>query len=153
AREGELSVRSTTGADERRAGAVLTAPDAVHAIDARGLDLLLVFVDPEGDIGGPLRAAISEPIRLFDQATVERLRAALPVGDWDSDAVSAVLPKLFAIVGAVAPARPRMHPAVRRALSIIRSLPAEEELSLERLADQVKLSPSRLQHAFSESVG
>jgi AraC-like DNA-binding protein len=153
ARQGELSVRGTTGADERRVGAVLTAPDTAHAIDARGLDLLLVFVDPEADIGGSVRAASAEPIRLFDRARVEQLRAALPLGDLDSDALFAVLPKIFEILGAAAPTRPRMHPAVRRTLEIIRSLPADQELSLERLADRARLSPSRLQHAFRESVG
>jgi AraC-like DNA-binding protein len=145
---------STGSHGETRAGGVLTAPDAVHAIDARGLELLLVFVDPEGDVGAALAAASSDPVRLLDDAPVARLRAALPSGALDQPAVAEALPKLLEMLGAAVPARKRMHPAVRRALEIIRSLPAEEEeLSLERLAERVKLSPSRLQHAFRESVG
>jgi AraC-like DNA-binding protein len=132
---------------------VLSAPDAVHAIDARGLEILLVFVDPEGDVGAALRAANADPVRLLDGATTARLRAALPPGALDQAAVAAALPKLLEILGADVPARKRMHPAVRRALEIINSLPAREQLSLERLAERVKLSPSRLQHAFRDSVG
>jgi AraC-like DNA-binding protein len=153
ARSGELAVRVGSLAAEQRAGAVLTAPDALHAVDARGLDLFILFVDPEGDIGAALRGPIADPVRLFDAETAQRLRAALPAGELDEASVAAALPKVLEVLGATVPARARMHPAVRRALAIIRTLPAEEELSLERLAQHAKLSPSRLQHAFRESVG
>src|SRR5437763_11867533 len=53
AREGTITV--TTSAKPRRVAGVITAPDAPHAIDARGRMIVLVFVDPESDVGAKLR--------------------------------------------------------------------------------------------------
>jgi AraC-like DNA-binding protein len=46
-----------------------------------------------------------------------------------------------------------MHPLVRRLLTELRDDPLEHELALEQLAERVGLSPSRLMHVFTESVG
>src|SRR5690349_17493994 len=63
--EGELRVRAGRGAWLRAAG-VVTAPDVPHAIDARGVEVLLVFLDPESDAGAALRATIRGPVRTID---------------------------------------------------------------------------------------
>lgn len=44
--EGDLSIATGAGARARRAGAVITAPDTPHAVDARGTRALIVFVEP-----------------------------------------------------------------------------------------------------------
>ena len=63
--EGEIAVRAgpSARAPAERAAGVLTAPDVPHAIDAEGITCLLVFLDPESDVGAALRAALPGPVR------------------------------------------------------------------------------------------
>jgi AraC-like DNA-binding protein len=57
-------------------------------------------------------------------------------------------------LGAAAPARrPPLHPRVRRVLRHLRALPPDADVSLDALAEVAGLSPGRLMHAFTESVG
>jgi AraC-like DNA-binding protein len=136
------------------AAGVLTAPDAAHAIDARGTDVLLVFLDPESDVGRALRSVTAGPLRLID-ARERRLllEGADPVEmmqrggvRWTEQAVAAL--------GGPARDEPRpIHPRVRRLLRALRTLPPDSDTSLEALAAIVQLSPGRLMHVFSESIG
>jgi transcriptional regulator GlxA family with amidase domain len=148
---GELEIRAT-GAPVRAPG-VLTGPDVRHAIGAAGLDVLLVFIDPESDAGGALAAALGEPVRLLDDAARAALAGADPAAlmasggePWIREAV--------ARLGAtdLAPRTP-VHPGVRRVLRHLRGLPADGDASLEALARIADLSPGRLMHAFTESIG
>ena len=50
-------------------------------------------------------------------------------------------------------ARPVLHPAVRALLERLRKSGVEDDTSLEALAKAVGLSPSRLMHVFTESIG
>src|SRR5262249_56067751 len=62
--DGELGVRTSDGGRWITAAGVLTAPNIPHAIDARGNDQVLIFLDPESDAGAMLRPALSGPLRL-----------------------------------------------------------------------------------------
>ncbi len=55
--------------------------------------------------------------------------------------------------GTVAARRRTVHPRVRRVLAQLRTFPVDGDASLEALARGVRLSPGRLMHAFTESIG
>jgi AraC-like DNA-binding protein len=132
AREGELRV------GRKRVAGIVTAPDVAHAIDARGVETLLVFVEPESDVG-------------------ERLAAVLRAGggtrylERERDALLALEPPemIARLHGGELPEK-RMHPRVRR---VLRHLESAEDTSLAALARVAGLSESRLVHAFTESTG
>ena len=65
---GTLRVRVGNGRYSAPAAGVLTAPDVVHAIDAAGARVLIVFIDPESHAGTALRAAFSDQVRLISSA-------------------------------------------------------------------------------------
>lgn len=143
----------------QEAAGVLTAPDARHEVDASGVEVLLVFLDPESEVGAALAACLPGPVRLI----AERERAALLAGadphallradgaGWTHRALQTLAG------GAHQASQPRrVHPRVRRLLRLLRTTdPGEEaaETSLEALARAVDLSPGRLMHAFTESLG
>ena len=56
-------------------------------------------------------------------------------------------------LGAEPAPRRRVHPRVRKLLRHLSALPASADTSLEALAVEVGLSPGRLMHVFTESVG
>jgi AraC-like DNA-binding protein len=149
----ELGVRGSDG-KERRAAGVVTPPDVPHAIDARGVDVVLVFLEPESDAGACLLAVLQGAVRYID----DRERRALLEGaapealmgsagaDWTRRAVQ--------LLGGAAVAEKRVvHPRVKKLLGLLRTLPPDGDTSLEALAGAVGLSPGRLMHAFTESVG
>jgi len=139
-----------------KAAGVLTAPDVIHQIDAEGTEILLVFIDPESDVGEALRPALRGPVRAIDAAERDALLAApaadprvlMTTGgiDWTR--------RVVATLGGELPAsRPPVHPRVRKLLRHLRTLPADADTSLPALAAAVDLSPGRLMHAFTASIG
>ena len=151
--EGDLRVRTSRGGRWLPAAGVLTAPDIPHAVDARGVEVFLIFLDPESDAGAMFRPALQGPIRLIDAAE----RSALLV---DAD------PRVFAQQGTdewnrraagtlrVTHSAPRLiHPRVRKLLAMLRDGSFDGVGTLDVLAGAVGLSPSRLMHVFTESVG
>jgi AraC-like DNA-binding protein len=147
--EGVLRFR--VGARWQRAAGIVTPPDVAHEIDASGRDVMLVFVDPESRAGAVLASALGGRVRAISEAERDAidLRAApealmrLGAERW--------LDRSIAALGLAPPARAkRMHPRVRAALGV---LARDSSASLEALAGEVGLSPSRLMHAFTESVG
>jgi AraC-like DNA-binding protein len=147
--EGELAVRSAAGT--ATAAGVLTAPDSPHAIDAAGREVLLVFLDPESDVGGGLRGVAGDTVRLIG----ERERRAL-LRDSDPLAImrdggDAWTRAALATLGGDPIAARQMHPRVRKVLRILRE--PGSETSLDALARAVELSPDRLLHVFTASIG
>src|SRR5262245_52379893 len=59
AADGELRVRTSDRGRWTAAAGVLTAPDIPHAIDAGGGEELIIFFDPESDVGAVLRPALA----------------------------------------------------------------------------------------------
>jgi AraC-like DNA-binding protein len=151
---GALRVR-TEPQGWRAAAGVLTAPDVAHAIDATGTEVVLVFLDPESEVGAALASALSGPVRLIDPAERAALvqdadpRAILG-GDgvaWTGRALQVLQP------GSRSPRRP-VHPAVRKLLRLLRTASVDSlDSSLPGLARAVGLSPGRLMHAFTSSIG
>jgi len=152
---GELRVKSTSRALWLSCAGVLTMPDVAHAIDAQGLEVLFVFLEPESAVGASLARATRGPLRAI--SSKER-QALLP--DSDPRAIMGELGiewtrRVVSVLGAEqspAPARP-MHPRVRRLLRLLQSDAAADDTSLETLARAVGLSPGRMMHVFTDSVG
>jgi AraC-like DNA-binding protein len=146
-------IRVEVGGEAHRVPGVLTAPDAKHAIDARGSEVTLVFLDAESDAGERLRATLAGPARLLTAKERDRI-----VGDEATEAArlqggSPWTDAILQALGAEPTPRRRVHPRVRKLLRHLSALPASADTSLEALATEVGLSPGRLMHVFTESVG
>jgi AraC-like DNA-binding protein len=150
--QGELKLRE--GSRWQRAAGVLTAPDVPHAIDGSGAEILLVFLDPESDAGVALQGALSGPTRRLTAAEASALAAGQnPMGIMQKDG-AAFTRHAVEVLGGRAPAEKRtIHPRVRKLLRQLRELPVGADASLEALADSAGLSPGRLMHTFTESIG
>lgn len=150
---GSLRVRAGRGAAEPAAG-VLTGPDVAHEIDARGADVLLVFIDPESDAGQLLGAALSGPVRLVTATERDALLDGARPDELMSSGGADWISRAVRLLGSATLApRPPMHPRVRKLLRLLPSFPADADTSLAALAEAVDLSPSRLMHVFTESIG
>jgi AraC-like DNA-binding protein len=141
------------GGERHEVPGVLTAPDAKHAIDARGWEVTLVFLDPESDAGDRLRATLIGPARLLTLAERDTILDDKAAEAARFQGGTAWTDRIVRALGAEpAPRRP-VHPRVRKLLRHLSSLPASADTSLESLAAGVGLSPGRLMHVFTESVG
>src|SRR5512142_131616 len=78
ARTGALRVRTTAAGSWRSCAGVLTAPDAPHALDASGLEVLLVFIDPESEAGRALRPLVTGDLLALSAAQRDGLAEAGP---------------------------------------------------------------------------
>lgn len=154
AAHGELRVRAGT-APVKSAHGVVTAPDIPHAIDATGTEVLLVFLDPESAAGAALLPAVGRGVRLlsagerdalFEEADARAIMTTSFGDEWARRVVS--------LLAGGEVARPRrVHPKVKKALAFLRTTAPRDDVSLEVIAERVGLSPGRLMHAFTESVG
>ena len=152
--DGDLRVRAGESGRWLSTPGVVTAPDVLHSVDATGREVLLVFLDPESDAGAALRAVQPGPWRLIDDGERAQLvagadpRAIMREGgvEWSRRAAT--------VLGAQASApRAQIHPRVRSLIRHLRAAPPEADTSLATLAAAVRLSPGRLMHVFTESIG
>jgi AraC-like DNA-binding protein len=153
--DGELRVRGSSLGRWWTAAGVLTAPDAPHAIDSRGAEVLIVFLDAESDAGATFRPVLAGcPLRLLSARERSSLvRDVVPRAILSSGAEGWVRNAARAL-GLPFPASQRpIHPRVRRLLRMLHSSGIDDATSLEALAGSVGLSPSRLMHVFTESLG
>src|SRR4029079_4991522 len=65
--DGRLRVRTSQGGGWATAAGVLTSPDTPHAIDALGVEIVVIFFDPESDVGAALWPAVHTPLRLISE--------------------------------------------------------------------------------------
>ena len=150
--DGTLAVSAGDDKRWRRAAGVLTAPDVPHAIDASGTESLLVFLDPESEVGLALRRTLRGPARLLSADQRNALAAAAAEQIMSGEGVDWCGRAVMTLGGPKAERR-WLHPRVRKLLRYLRAQPVGSDLSLPTLAAAVDLSPSRLMHVFTESVG
>ena len=137
-----------------QAAGVLTAPDAPHALDAAGTEVLLVFFDPQSEAGAALRSTLRGPVRLLTRAEADAVAEDCePLELMRGGGLAWTQRVVTQLGGADLASRRMVHPRVRKLLRLLRELPPEADTSLEALAEQVGLSPGRLMHAFTESIG
>jgi AraC-like DNA-binding protein len=130
---------------------VMTAPDVAHALDARGAEVMLVFIDPESAAGARIAGAIKGPVSLLSDSDVEHLWA-LAGERAGFECLTTWPPKALAYLAPDARTRP-IHPRVRATLKYLEGLPPGREPALPELASFAGLSTSRFTHAFASSVG
>ena len=137
--------RWTTG------GAVLVRPDAWHEVDARDTEVLIAFVDAESELAAVLVERAENAVVPLAPGMVTEWRMQL--GDPSSLTAARVEPWVRQTLLRARRAPP-LDPRVKR---VLRSLPNrladEEDVSLDAVAADVGLSPSRFMHVFTTSVG
>src|SRR5262245_22575469 len=152
--EGEICVRTLDSGPWLRAAGVLTAPDILHAVDAGGVEVVVVFMDPESDSGAMFQQAFQGPMRLIDSAERAALMHGADASVFVRDGADEWSRGAARILGLDPPnGRRPVHPRVRKLLSLLRDGRFEDDVSLDALAEAVGLSPSRLMHVFTESIG
>jgi AraC-like DNA-binding protein len=153
--DGPLRVRTSQRGRWAKAAGLLTSPDSPHAIDARGVEMLVIFFDPESDVGAALWPAMQVPLRLISEGErAELLRGVEDFRSMESAEAARWAGQAATTLGLTPRGTKRvLHPDVRRLLERLRSSGVDDDTSLEGLAKAVGLSPSRLMHVFTESVG
>jgi AraC-like DNA-binding protein len=146
-----LRVRQRARQTWKTCGGALIRPDASHEVDARNTHVLIAFVDAESELGTALLDRIAGEVAILSPRDVAESRSML--GDPDTLDSACVEPWLKTELLREVRA-PKLDPRVKRALRMIRDQLAEpDDISLARLARSVGLSPSRLMHLFTTSVG
>lgn len=151
ARSGTISSRVGHETTPIESAGVSTAADVPHSIDARDREVVLLFVEPESDAGARLASAMRE-VRRLDARERDALLLDLPAAPGSQELAEWSERAIDRLAGGQRPAR-HIHPRVRRLLRLLRELPPDADTSLEALAQLVDLSPSRLMHVFTESIG
>lgn len=152
--QGELRVRTAASGRWWGAPGVLTSPQAPHAIDAHGVEVLLVFLDPESEACAAVRPALDGAVRPLSEEERDALvRDVVPRTILRSGAEAWVLAAARTLRVPLPASQRRIHPRVRKLLAVLRATGVDEATSLEVLAGLVRLSPSRLMHVFTASLG
>jgi AraC-like DNA-binding protein len=150
---GELRARRGRRGTWTQGAGVLTGPDVLHAVDARGCEVVLVFLDPESELGATLADGLHGGLRMLTSPERCALLAHAEPAALMRDAGREFERCAVETFGArPLAAHRRVHPRVRKLLRLLRDQ-HERDLHLTRLADAVGLSPGRLMHVFTESVG
>ena len=150
---GRLQVRSVARGRWRQAAAVLTPPDVAHEIDAGGVEVALVFIDPESDAGLAMQARMGTKLWFFEPAQRDALLGDFKPADMMGKEGPGWTGRIVGLLGEARLPLRSIHPRVRRLLALLRELPPGADVSLPALARKVGLSPGRLMHAFTESIG
>lgn len=149
--QGTLRCRAE-GVEHDGAG-VLTAPDVDHELDAQGVEVLIVFLEPESRAGRALRAALDGPVRVIDAHERDLLCADVHPGALMRHEGVAFSMRAAEVLGRGGVEPPSVHPGVRRALAHLKAAEVDDDASLSALAAIAKLSPGRFMHVFTESLG
>jgi len=148
---GTLRVRAQRQTEWLTCDALLIPSDVAHEIDARGAFVLIAYVDPESDLSIPHRDEIGLVVQPLCDDVVARWREALGSGrTLNSQRVRVWMTKELSNACRSRP----MHACVQRVLDHLRDDELDRrQTSLIALATIAGLSPSRLMHAFTESIG
>ena len=149
--EGRLMIRRDSHDQWMECGAALVKADAAHQVDASSARVLLVFVDPESDLGAALTDKVTTAITPIADDVVARWREQLG----DADSLTSAIVEPWVKRSLLSNRRePRLHPKLHRVLQVIRGdLGTNRRLSLKRMAALAGLSESRFMHVFTESIG
>jgi AraC-like DNA-binding protein len=154
AMDGELRVRTSPQGRWSTAAGVLTSPDTAHAIDAHGVEMLVIFIDPESNAGAVFQSGLEGPARMVTAKERTELVHHADTRSFELAGADEWLRRAAKTLGLCPTDLQRVvHPGVRRLLAHLSSTGVEDDVSLDGLAHAVGLSPSRLMHAFTDSIG
>ena len=146
---------SEEGGEWVEGDAAVIMPNAAHSFDPLGNTVAMIFVDPETLEGRWLRHSMRGTINPVDSQRSDEVRTSLlafrdrrPSLD---EAARLITGAVRALCEGPPPVR-RMDERIARALAWIRANDARG-LSLEAVAREAFLSPSRFAHLFTEEVG
>lgn len=152
--DGVCGLAEPDGAPLNGDGVIVSAdcPHELHTVDAR---YGLIFVDPETVEGRWLSRSYAAGISaIADTRASDAIPRLRSIDEHPGDAQQ-IATEIHAIVRALcigpAPQRP-LDDRIRAALQVIRGMDTKR-ISLEEVAAEVYLSPSRFAHIFSEQVG
>jgi AraC-like DNA-binding protein len=151
---GPLRMREAEGDWLTTDGGVVL-PNAPHSFDGAGSVVAMIFVDPECREGRWLRNSFSTPVTAVPAERYAAQRDALLEFRERRPSAADAARLIAAVVHGLCegPPPPRtMDDRIGRALAFVRNRDARG-LSLEQVAREVFLSPSRFAHLFSEEVG
>ncbi len=148
---GSLRIRRGEGEPWRCCDAALVRANALHEVDARGATVLIGFVEPESQLGAALAERIAADIALIPADEAARWREVVCASGSPGEAEIRRWLEADLLGGRP---QPTLHPGVGRVLRYVRDhLQEPDALSLSALAVVAGLSPSRLMHAFTASMG
>ena len=134
---------------------VLIAPEHPHAYDGTGGLVLMLLLDPESRAGRWLQNSVRAPFTPVRDELIARHEQAL-LAAWhapfDADRTRAVLEAVVRDACTGPPPRGELDGRVRHAIARVRAQ-GGERLTLEQIAAEVFLSPSRFAHLFAEQTG
>jgi AraC-like DNA-binding protein len=151
-----IDMSAPEGPDLRGVSGTMVRAGAAHRLTIPGPKVAVLYFDPQSDVAASLQRWLEpDDIRALPAAVMEDLRGGFR-NLLESSASG--LPDAEAACGALiasfteeAP-RPSVHWRVRRAMERVDAQLAEPP-SLEALADEIGISPSRLRHMFKEQTG
>jgi AraC-like DNA-binding protein len=149
--DGTLRIKGGSQPEWIECGAALVRADAQHAVDARGVMVLIAFVDPESQLGAALSQGLEADISPVRTRELARWRRAIGAESGLSESrIEAWIRDL--LLNGEAPVN--IHPRVSRVLRYLRAQPGVlGDVSLPALASIAGLSESRFMHVFTESLG
>lgn len=134
---------------------ILVLPDVAHTFDPRGEEVAMIFIDPECREGRWLRHSFAAPLVTIDGARFSPFRPALRAFSERRPSAAEAARLITDVVHSLCEGPPPLRPIderVARALEWIRGREVRG-LSLESVAREVFLSPSRFAHLFTDEVG
>lgn len=148
---GALRVRGTRADEWVEAAAVLVRPGAIHEVDGRNVPVLIAFVDAASEVGAALLQQSCADITCISAAQSARWRQTLgATGGLERARVESWV-RTELLHGR---RRVTIPAQVVRVLAHLREqIELSEDVSLAKLARVAHLSPSRLMHVFTASVG
>ena len=146
---GPLQLRDTVGAVVEEDAAVVP-PDQKHAFIGPAAAAILLYVEPESRLGRRLLEAYPRGGAARSWRCPRLAGLALP--PLRQGAASANVEVMLSAVLGPAGRLPPLHPALRRAVSVIPDL-LDDRVRLADVASEVGLSGGRLSHLFAEQMG
>jgi AraC-like DNA-binding protein len=151
--DGPIRVKAGASADFQPLNGVVVAPNVEQQLDARGVRLVALQVDPESEAYARIAHLVAgASVHVLPSDVVDRLRAAFQDLDGTAAAFLRAWETTLRELGRGDAGRRVLDSRVRRVLALIK----EDFLSpppAARLAAAVDLSPGRLIHLFTREMG
>jgi len=155
--DGTFQVLENESGGWRSCRSVLIPPGCSHELDSRDTRLAILFLEPESEHYTVVQAAMAGGdwqclYELAHAAEASALVRELAQPEQPAAAVYRLLDRLIDPAGTAPCKQTPLDPRVEQIVKSIRQDPARSQ-SVETLAEQVHLSPTRLTHLFKQQTG